>query len=78
VVSETWNAISAPPQTPAAIVVKLNAGINEVLHEPDVVTRFRELHVLMGGGSVEATRKFVENQRNMWGKVIKAAGVPQQ
>ncbi len=78
VVSETWNAISAPPKTPTAIVTKLNDAINAALREPDVVTRFRELHVLMGGGSVEATRKFVENERNMWGKVIKAAGVPQQ
>jgi len=78
VVSETWNAISAPPKTPAAIVVKLNAAINEALREPDVVTRFRELQLLMGGGSAEETKKFVENERRMWGKVIQAAGVPQQ
>jgi hypothetical protein len=32
----------------------------------------------MGGGSAEATRKFVESERSMWGKVIKATGVPQQ
>ena len=29
--SGTWNAISAPPKTPSAIVAKLNKAINEVL-----------------------------------------------
>jgi tripartite-type tricarboxylate transporter receptor subunit TctC len=78
VVSETWNAISAPPRTPAPIVAKLNTAINDTLREPDVAARFRELQVLAGGGDVSATRKFVENERAMWGKVIQAAGVPMQ
>jgi tripartite-type tricarboxylate transporter receptor subunit TctC len=78
VVSETWNAISAPPRTPSPITLKLNAAINEILREPDVTSRFRELQVLVGGGDVAATRKFVEDERQMWGKVIQAAGVPMQ
>lgn len=78
VVSETWNAISAPPKTSASIVGKLNAAINDALREPDVVARFRDLQVLVGGGDAAATRKFVEDQRQLWGKVIKAAGVPTQ
>jgi tripartite-type tricarboxylate transporter receptor subunit TctC len=78
IVSETWNAISAPPKTPLPIVLKLNAAINEALQEPDVAARFRELQVLVGGGDAAATRKFVEDQRQLWGKVIQAAGVPLQ
>ena len=78
VVSETWNAISAPPRTPAAVVGKLNAAINAALTDPEVRSRFRDLQVLIGGGDVAATRKFVEDQRQLWGKVIQAAGVPQQ
>src|SRR6266446_2251897 len=35
-VSDTWNAISAPPKTPAPIVAKLNAAINEVLKAPEM------------------------------------------
>src|SRR5262249_54693459 len=31
--SDTWNAISAPPKTPAAIIAKLNRAVNA---EPDV------------------------------------------
>jgi tripartite-type tricarboxylate transporter receptor subunit TctC len=78
VVSETWNAISAPPKTAGPIIVKLNQAINEVLREPEVLARFRELQVLVGGGGVPETRKFIEDQRRLWGKVIQAAGVPQQ
>ena len=78
VVSETWNAISAPPKTAAPVIVKLNQAINEVLREPEVLARFREVQVLVGGGDAAQTRKFVEDQRALWGKVIQAAGVPQQ
>src|SRR5262245_29112666 len=78
VVSETWNAISAPPRTPAPIVLKLNAAINAALQEPEVLARLRDLQVLVGGGDTEETRRFVAEQRALWGKVIKAAAVPQQ
>jgi tripartite-type tricarboxylate transporter receptor subunit TctC len=78
IVSETWNAISAPPRTPPAVVLELNQAVNAALQEPDVLARFRELQVLVGGGDAAATRKFVADQRKMWGEVIRAAGVPQQ
>src|SRR4029077_15229721 len=50
VVSETWNAISAPPKTPSPIILKLNTAINEALQEPEVLARLRDLQVLVGGG----------------------------
>ncbi|MGZ3310829.1 MAG: Bug family tripartite tricarboxylate transporter substrate binding protein [Xanthobacteraceae bacterium] len=78
IVSETWNAISAPPKTPEPIIRKLNAAINAALQEPEVLARLRELQVLVGGGDEAQTRRFVEEQRTLWGKVIKAASVPQQ
>ena len=78
IVSETWNAISAPPKTPGPIILKLNAAINEALQDADVRARLRELQVLVGGGDATQTRKFVEEQRALWGKVIQAASVPQQ
>src|SRR5215471_14311248 len=62
VISETWNAISAPPKTPAAIVARLNAAINDALHESDVAARFRDLQLLVGGGDLATTRTFVADQ----------------
>ncbi len=78
VVSETWNAISAPPKTPAAIVQKLNEAINAALGEAEITARFRDLQAIIAGGSLAETRKFIEKERELWGKVIRTAGVPQQ
>jgi tripartite-type tricarboxylate transporter receptor subunit TctC len=76
-VSDTWNAITAPPKTPAAIVNKINTAVNEVLTEPDVQARFTALQLLPGGGSAQETKSFVKEETRRWGEVIKAAKVTQ-
>ena len=75
-VSDTWNAITAPPKTPPEIVAKLNGAINEVLKEPDVQARFNALHLLPGGGTPQEMRKFIQEETRRWGEVIRAAKVP--
>jgi tripartite-type tricarboxylate transporter receptor subunit TctC len=78
IVSETWNALSAPPKTPAAIVSKLNQAINEALGSSDMLARFRELQLLPGGGNTDETARFIAAERRQWGEVVRAAGlVPQ-
>ena len=42
-VSDTWNAVSAPPGTPAAIVAKLNKAINDAMDDPETEKRFTDL-----------------------------------
>jgi tripartite-type tricarboxylate transporter receptor subunit TctC len=74
-VSDTWNAISAPPKTPAAIVAKLNRTINEVLAEPDTKSRFRELNLVAGGGSPQDMAKLKKDETERWSKVIRDAGI---
>jgi tripartite-type tricarboxylate transporter receptor subunit TctC len=74
-VSDTWNAITAPPKTPAAIVNKINAAVNELLKEPDVQARFTSLQLLPGGGSAQETKSFIREETKRWGEVIKAANV---
>jgi tripartite-type tricarboxylate transporter receptor subunit TctC len=74
-VSATWNAISAPPKTPSAIVNKLNAEINAVLLEPQIQSRFRDLQLISAGGDIGETRALVEKERRQWGEVVKAANI---
>ena len=50
-ISDTWNATRAPPKTPAPIVAKLNAAVNEVLKVPEVQEQYRKLHLQAGGGT---------------------------
>ena len=78
IISRTWNALSAPPKTPPAIVAKLNAEINEVLAEEAIKKRFAELQLDIEGGDLAASRKFVALDRELWGKTIKAAGIKPQ
>jgi tripartite-type tricarboxylate transporter receptor subunit TctC len=75
-ISDTWNAISAPPGTPAPIVTKLNATINDVLKEPELAARFKQLLLTPGSGNVAQTRAFIAEDTKRWSDVIKAANIP--
>jgi tripartite-type tricarboxylate transporter receptor subunit TctC len=74
--SGTWNAISAPPKTPKAIVDKLNKAIDEVLHEPSVEARFAKVNLHAAGGSPAEAAAFIKEQTKLWGGVIKEAHIP--
>jgi tripartite-type tricarboxylate transporter receptor subunit TctC len=73
--SDTWNAISAPPRTPAAIVAKLNAAINEVLQAPDTQSHLSLLHLQPAGGSPQRMAEIIKADVERWGAVIRAANV---
>jgi tripartite-type tricarboxylate transporter receptor subunit TctC len=74
-VSDTWNAISAPPKTPRAIIVKLNRTINDILSESDTKAHFQQLHVVAGGGSPEDMAQLKKEETERWSKVIRDAGI---
>jgi tripartite-type tricarboxylate transporter receptor subunit TctC len=76
-ISDTWNAISAPPNTPPAIANKLNAAINEVLKMPEVLALFNKMNLEPGGGSPEDMAKVVKSDTERWGAVIREANIPQ-
>jgi len=77
--TDTWNAISAPPKTPAAIIAKLNTAVNAALRQPDVRQRLSDLKTVIGGdnGPADAAR-FVETERRQWGELVRAAGLEPQ
>jgi tripartite-type tricarboxylate transporter receptor subunit TctC len=74
--SHAWNAIAAPPKTPAAIVVKLNKAINEVLQAPEVQAHFAKLNLHAAGGTPAEAAAFIKKETKVWGDVIKEAHVP--
>jgi len=75
VISDTWNAISAPPKTPAAIVGKLNRAMNDILAEADTRNRFHELHLTPGGGTPADLARLKREETERWVKVIRDAGI---
>ncbi len=74
-VSGTWNAISAPPKTPAAIVEKVNTAIMEIAQAPDIKAHFARIHLTTVPGGPAQAAAFIKEETKLWGKVIEAAGV---
>jgi tripartite-type tricarboxylate transporter receptor subunit TctC len=73
--SAAWFAIVAPPKTPAAVVGKINADVNEALRQGDVVARLAQLSAEPIGGTPQATAAYMREEVERWHKVIKAANV---
>ncbi len=72
-----WHGLYAPKGTPKPVLDKLNAGLKKALQDPDLHKRQEAL----GAVIVEDARtnpaqhkKFVTDEINKWGAVIKAAG----
>jgi tripartite-type tricarboxylate transporter receptor subunit TctC len=76
-VSDTWNAISAPPKTPAAIITKLNAAVNNMMQTPEVQEQYKKMGLQVGGGTPQDMAKIVKADTARWGEVIKEAKIPQ-
>jgi tripartite-type tricarboxylate transporter receptor subunit TctC len=70
-----WNAVFAPANTPDAVVNKLAAAFQYALESPDVKARIAQLGGDIQQGSPEQARKFLEQQINLWGRVIKERNI---
>jgi len=73
--ANSWIAIGAPKNTPAEIIEKLNREINTGLADPKIVARLNDL----GGTALTLSPanldKFVVDETEKWGKVIRAANI---
>ena len=73
--SGTWNAISAPPKTPATIVAKLNQAIIDALNAPDVRAHLATLSTQPTNMTPAQATQFIKADAQRWADVIRAAGV---
>jgi tripartite-type tricarboxylate transporter receptor subunit TctC len=73
-----WYGIVAPPHTPRNIINKVNADVNEALRQPEVQDQLKKLSAEIFGGSVERTSKYMSEEIDRWGNVIKAADIKLQ
>jgi len=76
--SEAFYSVVAPPKTPAAIVNKINADINEALRQSELAPRFATLSAETVGGTPKETADYMRAEVERWNKVIKAANVKLQ
>ena len=73
-----WYAVTAPPKTPKNITDKINADVNEALRQPELQDRLKKLSAVTFGGSVEKTARYMQEEVERWGNVIKAADIKLQ
>ncbi len=73
--SSFWTGIAAPKGTPAEIVDKLNKAVNDTFADPNLKARFAEWGATALAGSPADFGKFVADETEKWGKVIRAANI---
>jgi tripartite-type tricarboxylate transporter receptor subunit TctC len=72
--ASSWNGLSAPKNTPAEIIDKLNREINTALGDPKIKARFADLGAPPIGGSPADFGKIIAEDSEKWAKVIKFSG----
>jgi tripartite-type tricarboxylate transporter receptor subunit TctC len=70
-----WYGIGAPSGTPAEIIDRLNKENNAGLADPGLSTRFVSLGIEPLAMTPAEFGKFIADETEKWGKVIRAAGI---
>jgi tripartite-type tricarboxylate transporter receptor subunit TctC len=76
--ASAWNAFFLPKGTPEPIVRRLNGAIGEMLDNPSLRKRLEDMGLEIvppERRSPEYLAKFVREEVERWGRLIKAAGI---
>jgi tripartite-type tricarboxylate transporter receptor subunit TctC len=71
---DAWTGVVAPKGTPAAVVAKLNAAINEGLKTDAIKTALAKFSALPKAGSPQDFDAFLREQLPKWASMVKLAG----
>ena len=70
-----WNGIFVPAGTSAAVIERLNAGLNTVIKAPAIVERLASLSVQSRANTPAEFGTFVAAETAKWGKVVRTANI---
>jgi tripartite-type tricarboxylate transporter receptor subunit TctC len=70
-----WQGVFAPAGTPPEIIAKLNAGLNAVIKQGDIVQRLAQLNVETRQNTPEEFRAFVASEMDKWSRVVREANI---
>ena len=73
-VSISWQGMVAPAGTPASIANRLSAATAEALKQPDVAKLIAEASLDSIGSTPDELAQFMRQERERWGRVIRAIG----
>ena len=66
--------MGAPKDTPAEIIGKLNRDINAALADPKIAAGLAELGTVLSAGLPADFGRFIADETEKWGKVVKFSG----
>ncbi len=70
-----WNGLLAPAGTPAAVVARLNAAVNQALAGPEVRAALSKLGSDPKSETPQAFAGFIAAEAERWGKVVRDANI---
>jgi tripartite-type tricarboxylate transporter receptor subunit TctC len=72
--TSVWFGVCAPKNTPAEIIDKLNAEINLGLSDSKMKSRFADLGGTALRGTPAEFGRFLVDETEKWGRVVKSSG----
>lgn len=70
-----WMALLSPAQTSREVVARVNRDTNSVLARPEVAARLHALGTYELGGTTRALETFIDDERRLWERVVRLAGI---
>ena len=72
---DSWYAMFVPAKTPAAVIIKLNKALNQVIREPEIKEKLLAQGSEAVGGTPDALGRIVSAELVKWDKLVKQAQI---
>ena len=70
-----WNPVLAPAGLPQPVRAQLAAALRKAMGDPEVLGRVRALGGELFQGNEDAAGKFLSDQQQLWGRVVRERGI---
>jgi tripartite-type tricarboxylate transporter receptor subunit TctC len=74
----SWNVMAMPAGTPKAVIEKVSAEVNRIVHLPEVAEKMRSFGSEPVGGTPADVAAFLKDERARWEAAVKAANIPKE
>ncbi|KWR78308.1 MULTISPECIES: tripartite tricarboxylate transporter substrate binding protein [Cupriavidus] len=75
IMPSSWIGVLAPAKTPTAIVDRLSAELDAVVHAPDVQAKLIDYGIDPVGGKADQFQAFIKEEAGRWASVVQKAGI---
>lgn len=70
-----WFGLAAPASTPAPIVARLNAAVNQVLAQPATRARIEAVNYRIEGGAPAVLGNLIKDHSSFWSDLLRKSGI---